>query len=136
MRGFLDQVGTGDYVAIMAYLPQDAAILDRVDAIRDMLRTSTRAATTVGFGPRFLHSTGQLHKGGPNSAVCLQLTADIDEDAPIPDAPYAFGTFIQAQALGDMRSLQGHGRRVLRVHLGADYSNGLAALEQALAALC
>lgn len=136
LRGFLDQIGTGDYVAIMAYLPQDDAVQDRVDAIRDMLRTSTRAATTVGFGPRFLHSTGQLHKGGPNTAVCLQLTADIDEDVPIPDAPYAFGTFIQAQALGDMRSLQGHGRRVLRVHLGADYSIGLAALEQALAALC
>ena len=135
LRSFLDRIGTGDYVAIMAYLPQDDAVQDRVNAIRDMLRTNTRAATTVGFGPRFLHSTGQLHKGGPNTAVCLQLTADIDEDVPIPDAPYAFGTFIQAQALGDMRSLQGHGRRVLRAHLGADYENGLAALEQAIAAL-
>ena len=136
LRGFLKQVGPGDYVALLAYLPQDDAVQDRVNAIRDMLRAATRAATTVGFGPRFLHSTGQLHKGGPNTAVCLQLTADIDEDVPIPDAPYAFGTFIQAQALGDMRSLQGHGRRVLRVHLGADYEKGLAALEQALAALC
>ena len=120
----------------MAYLPQDNATQHRVNAIRDLLRAATRVATTVGYGPRFLHSTGQLHKGGPNTAVCLQLTADIAEDLPIPGAPYSFGTFIQAQALGDMRSLQRHGRRVLRVHLGPDYMGGLATLEQALAELC
>ena len=133
LRGFLDHVGPGDCLALMAYLPQDDAVQDRVNAIRNVLRAAAGAATTVGYGPRFLHSTGQLHKGGPNTAVCLQLTADSDEDVSIPDAPYSFGTFIQAQALGDMRSLQGHGRRVLRVHLGPDYVNGLAALEQALA---
>lgn len=136
LRGFLDHVGPGDYVALMAYLPQNDATQNRVNTIRDLLRAATRAATTAGYGPRFLHSTGQLHKGGPNTAVCLQLTADIDEDVPIPDAPYSFGTFIQAQALGDMRSLQGHGRRVLRIHLGADFASGLAALEQAFADLC
>ncbi len=135
MRGFLDQVAPGDYVALMAYLPQDNVAQERVNAIRDLLRAATRAATTVGYGPRFLHSTGQLHKGGPNSAVCLQLTADFVEDVPIPEALYSFGTFIQAQALGDMRSLQGHGRRVLRIHLGTDYMAGLAALEQALTEL-
>ena len=135
LRGFLDQVGLGDYVALMAYLPQDDAAQNRMNTIRDSLRAATRAATTVGYGPRFLHSTGQLHKGGPNTAVCLQLTADIDEDVPIPDAPYSFGSFIQAQALGDMRSLQGHGRRVLRIHLGSDYMGGLATLELALADL-
>ena len=80
MRGFLDQVGPGDYVALMAYLPQDDAAQNRINTIRDSLRAATRAATTVGYGPRFLHSTGQLHKGGPNTAVCLQLTADIDGD--------------------------------------------------------
>jgi len=133
LRGFFAQIGPGDYVALMAYLPQDDVVQSRVNAIRDLLRAATRAATTVGYGPRFLHSTGQLHKGGPNSAVCLQLTADITEELPIPGAPFSFGTFIQAQALGDRRSLQRHGRRVLRIHLGADYFEGLAALEQALA---
>lgn len=136
LRSFLDRMEPGDYVALMAYLPQDEAVQGKVNTIRDLLRTTTRAATTVGYGPRFLHSTGQLHKGGPNAAVCLQLTADIAEDLPIPGAPFSFGTFIQAQALGDIRSLQRHGRRVLRVHLGADYFQGLAALEQALADLC
>ena len=118
----------------MAYLPQEGAVHNRLQAIRHALRAATRAATTLGYGPRFLHSTGQLHKGGPNAAACLQLTADIADDVPIPGAPYSFGTFIQAQALGDMRSLQGHGRRVLRVHLGADYEQGLAAIEQVLRA--
>lgn len=135
LRSFLDRMEPGDYVALMAYLPQDEAVQGNVNTIRDLLRTVTRAATTVGYGPRFLHSTGQLHKGGPNAAVCLQLTADIAEDLPIPGAPYSFGTFIQAQALGDMRSLQGHGRRVLRVHLGADCLQGLAALELAMTEL-
>ena len=134
LHGFLNQVAPGDYVALMAYLPQDGAVHDRLHTIRHTLHAATRAATTLGYGPRFLHSTGQLHKGGPNSAACLQLTADIADDVPIPGAPYSFGTFIQAQALGDMRSLQGHGRRVLRVHLGADYEQGLAAIEHVLSA--
>ena len=135
LRGFLNQVAPGDYVALMAYLPQDGAVHDRLHAIRHALRAAARAATTLGYGPRFLHSTGQLHKGGPNTVACLQLTADIADDVPIPGAPYSFGTFIQAQAIGDMRSLQGHGRRVLRVHLGADYEQGLAAIEHVLTKL-
>ena len=132
LRRFLGQAGPGDYVALMAYLPQEEAIQGGLDAIRHAVRTATGAATTVGYGPRFLHSTGQLHKGGPNTAVCLQLTVDIAEDLPIPGAPYSFGAFLQAQALGDLRALQRHGRRALRVHLGADCAAGLAALEQAL----
>ncbi len=136
LRGYFSQVAPGDYVALMAYLPQEDAVHSRVTAIRQALRAVTRAATTLGYGPRFLHSTGQLHKGGPNTTVCLQLTADIADDAPIPGAPYSFGTFIQAQALGDMRSLLGHGRRVLRVDLGADHVKGLAALDLALSELC
>ena len=132
LQGFFSHVAPGDYVALMAYLPQAEVVQRRVTAARQALRAVTPAATTMGYGPRFLHSTGQLHKGGPNAAVCLQLTADIADDAPIPGAPFSFGTFIQAQALGDMRSLRGHGRRVLRVHLGADYEQGLAVLESAL----
>ena len=135
LRDFLGRVAPGDYVALMAYLPQEDEMQSRLDAMRESIRAATGAATTVGYGPRFLHSTGQLHKGGPNTAVCLQLTTDIDGDVPIPGAPYSFGTFIQAQALGDMRSLQRHGRRVLRVHLGADYAVGLAALGRALTAM-
>ena len=121
--------------SLMAYLPQDSATQGRLNAIRHAVRAATKAATTVGFGPRFLHSTGQLHKGGPNTAVCLQITAEISGDVSIPGSPYSFGTFIRAQAIGDVRSLQGHGRRVVRVHLGADYVQGLAALAQALADL-
>ncbi len=135
LRGFLNQVKIGDYVVLMAYLPQDSATQGRLNAIRHAVRAATKAATTVGFGPRFLHSTGQLHKGGPNTAVCLQITADISVEVSIPGSPYSFGTFIGAQAIGDVRSLQGHGRRVVRVHLGADYVQGLAALAQALADL-
>ena len=135
LRGFLNQVKIGDYVVLMAYLPQDSATQGRLNAIRHAVRAATKAATTVGFGPRFLHSTGQLHKGGPNTAVCLQITADISGDVSIPGSPYSFGTFIRAQAIGDVRSLQGHGLRVVRVHLGADYVQGLAALAQALADL-
>ncbi len=132
LRRFVGQAGPRDYVALMAYLPQEEAIQGGLDAIRRAVRAATGAATTVGYGPRFLHSTGQLHKGGPNTAVCLQLTVDIAEDLPIPGAPYSFGAFLQAQALGDLRALQRHGRRALRVHLGADCAAGLAALEQAL----
>lgn len=132
LRGFLGQVEPGEYIALMAYLPQEEAVQSRIQTIRHLIRAKSQAATTVGFGPRFLHSTGQLHKGGPNSAVCFQLAANIDGDLPIPGAPHSFGAFIQAQAIGDMRSLQGHGRRVIRVHLGADFIGGLSALEQVL----
>ena len=135
LRGFCAQVGQGDYVALMAYLLQDDAVHGHLQTIRRALRTATGAATTLGYGPRFLHSTGQLHKGGPNTAVCLQLTADVTDDLPIPGMPYTFGTFIAAQSLGDVRSLAEHGRRVLRVHLGADYATGLAALADALSGL-
>ena len=93
-------------------------------------RTSPRyrLATTVGYGPRFLHSTGQLHKGGPNTGLFLQLTADNTEDTAVPHQPYTFGVFKQAQAQGDLQALRKHGRRVLRLHLGNDVGQGLAEL--------
>jgi hypothetical protein len=81
------------------------------------LRDRLKVATTVGFGPRFLHSTGQLHKGGPNTGVFIQIVEPPDEDAPIPGEPYTFGRLIAAQALGDLQSLRAHGRRVGRVRL-------------------
>lgn len=118
-----------DYVAILAYLPMDAPNVDRLQAIRAAIGKRTGAATTLGFGPRFLHSTGQLHKGGPDTGVFLQLTADPSKDLPIPGWSESFGTLIAAQALGDLTSLQRRGRRALRLHL-ADANVGLAWLEQ------
>ena len=117
-----------DYVAILAYLPPDAAIAERLQGVRERIRDVTGAATTLGFGPRFLHSTGQLHKGGPDSGVFLQLTADAAKDLPIPGWSESFGTLIAAQALGDLASLQRRGRRALRLHLG-EVNSGLSRLE-------
>ena len=117
-----------DYVAILAYLPMDAEVVDRLQAIRARIGEVTGAATTLGFGPRFLHSTGQLHKGGQDTGVFLQITADPSRDLPIPGWIESFGTLIAAQALGDLTSLQKRGRRALRLHL-ADAVAGMARLE-------
>src|SRR6185436_18331412 len=117
-----------DYVAILAYLPKDAPIEDRLQAVRASIRAATGAATTLGFGPRFLHSTGQLHKGGPDTGVFLQLTADPSKDLPIPGWEESFGTLIAAQALGDLASLQKRGRRAVRLHM-AELDAGLGRLE-------
>ena len=102
--------------------------------IRALLRDRTRLATTAGYGPRFLHSTGQLHKGGTPSGWFLQLTSDHAEDRQIPGWPYTFGQLIDGQAAGDLAAIEGHGLPILRIHLGADVTAGLAALEQALGA--
>lgn len=113
-----------DYVAILAYLPMDPDVVERLQAIRARIGERTGAATTLGFGPRFLHSTGQLHKGGPDTGVFLQITADPSKDLSIPGWPESFGTLIAAEALGDLESLQRRGRRVIRLH-AADASAGL-----------
>jgi glucose-6-phosphate isomerase len=117
-----------DYVAILAYLPKDPPIEARLQATRARIGAATGAATTLGFGPRFLHSTGQLHKGGPDTGIFLQLTADPSKDLPIPGWPETFGTLIAAQAFGDLASLQRRGRRVMRLHF-ADADVGVARLE-------
>jgi transaldolase/glucose-6-phosphate isomerase len=129
---FLAQARPGNYVALMAYLTESPATEQALQAIRLRLRDSLHVATTLGYGPRFLHSTGQFHKGGPNTGLFLQLTADDAEDADIPGQPYTFSTFKRAQALGDLEALRKHGRRVVRIHLGADVGQGLATLGQAL----
>jgi glucose-6-phosphate isomerase len=118
-----------DYVAILAYLPMDVSVVDRLQAIRASIGRESGAATTLGFGPRFLHSTGQLHKGGPDTGVFLQITADPAKDLPIPGWSESFGTLIAAQALGDLASLQKRGRRVLRLDF-ADTDAGLARLDE------
>ena len=120
--------GGRDYLAILAYLPPDDAVVERLQRIRVRARDAIGVATTLGFGPRFLHSTGQLHKGGPDSGVFLQLTADPSKDLPIAGWDETFGTLIAAQALGDLTSLQRRGRRALRLHLG-DLDAGLDRLE-------
>ncbi len=117
-----------DYLAILAYLPMDPELVARLQELRTRMGLATGAATTLGFGPRFLHSTGQLHKGGPDTGVFLQITADPSRDLPIPGWTESFGTLIAAQALGDLTSLQKRGRRALRLHL-ADADAGMARLE-------
>jgi hypothetical protein len=114
----LKQVNEGDYVAILAFTDRTSETEDAIERVRLGIRDRYRVATTTGFGPRFLHSTGQLHKGGPNSGVFIQVVdAGRSVDLPIPGRPFTFGTLIDAQALGDLRSLRGRGRRVARVTL-------------------
>jgi glucose-6-phosphate isomerase len=117
LGSFLDQVRVGDYLAIQAYLPRNQDTERRLHHARMRLRDRLRVATSVGFGPRYLHSTGQLHKGGPNTGVFVQVVEPPAEDAPIPGQPYSFGTLIAAQARGDLQSLRARGRRVARVRL-------------------
>jgi len=115
---FLEQLGADDYFALLAYLPPDDPTLDPVlRNIRDDVAVERRCATTFSYGPRYLHSTGQLHKGGPNSGVFLIVTAPATGDIPVPDAPYTFGVLEMAQALGDFQSLDRANRRAAHVHL-------------------
>ena len=115
LSSLLEQVRPGDYIAIQAYLPRTAGVDQRLQAFRRELRDHYRVATTVGYGPRFLHSTGQLHKGGPSSGVFVQVVGDGEVDVSIPGRPYTFGALKRAQALGDLESLRDRGRRVTRV---------------------
>lgn len=117
---FLSQVKAGDYIAINAYLPRNKPMVAALQRMRVALREKTRCAVTAGFGPRFQHSTGQYHKGGPNSGLFIQIVADVKGDLNIPDEGLTFGTLIRAQALGDYETLQARGRRVIRVHLDSD----------------
>jgi glucose-6-phosphate isomerase len=119
------------YLALQAFIAPSAAADGALDRIRVLLRDATRAATTAGYGPRFLHSTGQLHKGGPASGWFLQLTSDHPADRPIPGWPYTFGRLIDAQAEGDFAAIEAHDLPILRVHL-TDVARGLVALEAAL----
>jgi glucose-6-phosphate isomerase len=132
LKVFLNQARPGDYLSLQAYLSETPAIDQALRSIRQRLRDSLDLATTLGYGPRFLHSTGQFHKGGPNTGLFLQLTADEVEDAPIPGVPYTFSMFKHAQALGDFEALHKYGRRVMRIHLGPNVIVGLAALSQAM----
>jgi transaldolase / glucose-6-phosphate isomerase len=124
------RAGEGDYIGLLAYLDRSPAHVHALDALRARLRDHTRRATVVGFGPRFLHSTGQAYKGGPNSGVFLQITADPRHDRPIPGRKASFSVVEAAQARGDLEVLAERGRRLLRVHLGGDIDGGLARLAE------
>ncbi len=133
IQALIAQVKPHDYVALMAYVAPAAETDQALTAIRVAIRDQHHVATTVGYGPRFLHSTGQLHKGGPNTGVFLQIVGDDPNDLQIPGASYSFGQLKQAQALGDYMALRNHGRRVLRVQVH-DVAEGLARIGQAVGA--
>lgn len=132
LRRHLDRAGRNGYHAIGAYLAPTPERSRALRAIQALLRDRTQRATTLGYGPRYLHSTGQLHKGGPATGCFLQLVAGHPDDLPIPGRRETFGVLIDAQALGDFASLAGHGLPALRVHLSDDPDRGLVELQAAL----
>lgn len=132
LRAHLNRIAPGDYFATLAYIQMNQAHEQSLQAMRREVRNAKRVATCLGFGPRFLHSTGQIYKGGPNSGVFLQITSDDATDLKVPSRKYTFGVVKAAQARGDLRVLADRGRRALRVHLGADVLGGLNTLASAV----
>jgi len=128
----LSQLNPGDYCALLGYIEMSAIHEEKLQSIRHGIRDRKHVATCLGFGPRFLHSTGQAYKGGPNTGVFLQITCDDAADLPVPGQKYTFGVVKAAQARGDFQVLAERGRRVLRVHLPADVNSGLEKLAQAV----
>ncbi|HYZ43046.1 MAG TPA: bifunctional transaldolase/phosoglucose isomerase, partial [Stellaceae bacterium] len=136
LQAHLSRAGQGDYVALLAYIERGPAHIEILQRLRRIIRDRSKAATCLGFGPRFLHSTGQAYKGGPNSGVFLQITCDDQADLPVPGQSYTFGVVKAAQARGDFDVLAERGRRALRLHISGDLAAGLdkisRAIEQAL----
>jgi transaldolase/glucose-6-phosphate isomerase len=132
LRAHFARLGNGDYFALLAYLARDDNHIEHLQRLRVTLRDRRHVATCLEFGPRFLHSTGQAYKGGPDSGVFLQITADDAADLPIPGHRASFGVVKSAQARGDFDVLAERGRRALRVHLKGDVEAGLAALTKAI----
>jgi transaldolase/glucose-6-phosphate isomerase len=132
LEHWLAGAGPGSYLGVHAYLPAAPETTEILHDIQARLRDRTRLATTFGYGPRFLHSTGQLHKGGPDTGRFLQIVDEPEHDLPVPETDFTFGTLIRAQADGDRSALEQRGRRVMRVNLGNDVARGLARLRGAL----
>jgi transaldolase/glucose-6-phosphate isomerase len=130
VKAHLARARPGDYFAVLAYLARNAEHTEALQRVRVAVRDSRRLATCLGFGPRYLHSTGQAYKGGPNTGLFVEVTADIADDLGIPDHAATFGTVEAAQAQSDLEVLAERGRRVLRVHLKGDATAGLAALDR------
>lgn len=129
LRSHLATIKPGDYVAFLDYIEETTNTENEIQSMRLLVRDRFRCATTSGYGPRFLHSTGQLHKGGPDSGIFFQITANDTTDFAVPEESYTFSILKQAQALGDFRSLSTRGRRAIRVDLGSDTAGGLARLK-------
>ncbi|MGD2295700.1 MAG: hypothetical protein PVF22_07680 [Candidatus Aminicenantes bacterium] len=127
---WLSQRKPGDYIGLQVFLPQTAENERTVSKLRERLLDKTGLASTAGFGPRFLHSTGQLHKGGPNTGLFLQLVDDPVAPLPVPETAYTFNSLIQAQAFGDYQALKKKKRRVIRINLGDDAQEGFKRLEE------
>jgi transaldolase/glucose-6-phosphate isomerase len=132
LRAHLKRLGDKDYFAMLAYIEMNEAHEESLQLARVAVRDARRVATCLGFGPRFLHSTGQAYKGGPNTGVFLQITCDDEKDLPVPGQKYTFGVVKAAQARGDLEVLNERGRRALRVHLGTDVQGGLRTLAENL----
>lgn len=132
LRAHLNRLQPGDYFALLAYIEMNDAHESALQRLRHAVRDNKRVATCLGFGPRFLHSTGQAYKGGPNTGVFLQITRDDAFDLPVPGQGVSFGVVKAAQARGDFQVLAARNRRALRVHLGSDVEAGLASLHAAL----
>jgi len=132
LRAHLSRIKAGDYFAVLGYIQMNGEHEESLQALRHLVRDKKRVATCLGFGPRFLHSTGQAYKGGPNSGVFLQITCDDSVELPVPGQKYTFGIVKAAQARGDFQVLADRGRRALRVHLGKDLKAGLTALQAAV----
>jgi transaldolase/glucose-6-phosphate isomerase len=132
LKAHLGRAGSGDYVALLAYIERDHAHIDALQQMRMAIRDQRHVATCAEFGPRFLHSTGQAYKGGPNSGVFLQITADDSADLPVPGQTASFGIIKAAQARGDFDVLTERNRRALRVHIKGDLAAGLATLGSAV----
>jgi hypothetical protein len=130
LRAHLARLGVGDYFAVLGYVEMNAEQESLLQDLRMAVRDRKRVATCLGFGPRFLHSTGQAYKGGPNSGVFLQVTCDDAQDLPVPGQKYTFGVVKAAQARGDFQVLADRNRRALRVHLGSDVKAGLGKLAE------
>ena len=132
LKAHFSRIHADEYVALLAYIERNSAHIDALQTMRLAVRDKHHVATCAEFGPRFLHSTGQAYKGGPDSGVFLQITSDDAEDLPIPGQKAGFGVIKAAQARGDFDVLTERGRRALRVHLKGDLETGLKALEGAI----
>jgi transaldolase/glucose-6-phosphate isomerase len=133
LNAYFKQVKPGDYVALLAFIERNEAHTRELDAMRAAIREKTGAAACMGFGPRFLHSTGQAYKGGPATGVFLQITAKHVHDIAVPGKGYSFGAVVDAQAAGDLAVLAERGRRAVRIHLD-NVDEGLASLRRAVEA--
>ncbi len=129
IKGLFSNAKPGDYIAIQAYLPPNPEFMLAMQRVRNAVFKHTHLATTLGFGPRFLHSTGQLHKGGPNSVLAIQVVDEPEQALSVPESGYTFASLIKAQAQGDFRALQQRERRVFRISLGKNSFDGLKKLE-------